>query len=208
MLTHRAYITLLFLCIATGVIYCTVPEGYSLLYNKTLVVPANIEWVGTGLNLTHSDYIIISAGGWWGYDPRPQFLKGPDGVAKGSGLQQGRLSAKIGGGPEFAIGSYYEGMSTGKGALMLHMHDTTQRHDNVGNVSANVLVYSQKVDESPAADTPQENQAPEASNDKNPSGNTAKQAENGLCTVAIVLLIGILTFYAHQKRQEKPNTEK
>ncbi|MEM0437915.1 MAG: hypothetical protein QXU54_01300 [Candidatus Micrarchaeia archaeon] len=202
MLAHRVYLALLSLCVLAGVTYSSVPEGHSLLHNKTLVVPADVEWVGSGLNLSAGDYIIISAWGRWGYDPRPQFVKGPDGPAEGPGLQQGRLSAKIGDGAEFAVGSYYEGTCAGDGMLMLHMYDTTQRRDNVGNVSVNVLVYSNKAAAMPAANTTQKNQTAAPANDRKPAEDTAdKQTERELCTVGIVLLMGALTLYVHQKQR-------
>lgn len=198
--THRAYITLLSLCVLAGVIYCTAPEGYSLIHNKTLIVPANVEWINSGLNISDGDYLAISASGAWGYDPRPQFLKGPDGSAEGPGLQQGRLSAKIGDGPEFAAGSYYEGMSPSDGLLMLHMYDTTQRHDNIGNVSVNVLVYSKETQNlggpSDEKGTPEVQEEVRTERETEPPVNNTE-----LCTAGLVFLMALLALYAYQRQQ-------
>ncbi|MCX8206132.1 MAG: hypothetical protein N3H30_02790 [Candidatus Micrarchaeota archaeon] len=196
-------ILLAFLLLAIGAAYCTIPQGYVLAHNKTLIVPANAEWVDSGLNISESDYLVVSASGRWGYDPRPQFVKGPDGSVEGPGLQLGRLSAIIGNGTEFAVGSQYGGFANGAGTLKMHMYDTTLRKDNTGNVSANVLVYSKQApkEAGDANKSQVEEESQAATQNEGPAEPPPRDAG---CTAGIMLMMALIALYVRQTQFAPP----
>ncbi|MGB9634924.1 MAG: hypothetical protein ACP5H8_01710 [Candidatus Micrarchaeia archaeon] len=139
-------ITLLLLVVfAAGVASqaSTVPANYTTLASKIITVPANIKWTNSSVYVNKDDYVVITASGKWGYDPRPQFETGPNGLINGNLLPMGALIGKIGNSNEiFKVGNHWEGYVNNEGWLFLGMYDTTPYENNVGHMNVNVSVYS------------------------------------------------------------------
>lgn len=171
--------------------YAAVPQGYVLIKNESIAVPAYVEEYDTGIRVNSDDYLEIHAYGRWRYDPRPQFETGPNGITnypEYSQFSPGSLIGKIDNNSAFLIGEYWEGFADYAGNLFLGMYDKTQYENNIGELNVSVAVYGKESSEKENVDENESGSKQNAVNKTYENGNTGSDEKQKICIALIVVL--------------------
>ena len=119
------------------------------------MVPANVQWVDSEIEIYDNETISITSFGEWRYDPRPNFKTGPDGIVKGS-ISKGSLLMKCND-EIFLVGSKWEGTIKENCVLYFGIYDDLTYADNVGQMTVRIDMDRESVYEPEDEDLIEEN---------------------------------------------------
>jgi beta-lactam-binding protein with PASTA domain len=121
-----------------------VPSAGAQGVNKTVTVPAEVQWTDTGIDLLPGDAFSVRAAGAWSSSPNLPMCNRdgyPDSATPGLSLQgarRGALIVRIG--ASVALASPFTAPSPARGRLHLGMNDDPGRFgDNIGELRATII---------------------------------------------------------------------
>jgi len=163
------------------------------------IVPANVQWFNSGIEVYKDDFISISSNGEWQYDPRPNFKTGPDGIIKGN-ISKGSLLMRCDY-DIFLIGSKWEGIIDKNCILEFGMYDDLSYSSNVGKMNLQIKIDRKVIDEVNTDIVNGNGNGNEIlSEDNNEDGVGNNEIENQVCgLVAFIVLFLIGVSYVYEK---------